>query len=132
MTNEEAIQELILAYDLLERYNHMNNYRKEAFNKAKNALEQGNSDEDCISRAELLKHSWTAYPDGFEIKVVNVDDIKALPPIQPKAKIGHWISIKSKRGTEIAVRCDCCGNSPKHSIRSDFCPNCGAKMEDTK
>lgn len=48
-------------------------------------LEQGSCD-DCISRAELLKRSWTDYPDGFPIEVVTVDDIKALPPVTPKPK----------------------------------------------
>ena len=25
-----------------------------------------------------------------------------------------------------------CGNSPKHAIKSDFCPNCGADMREVK
>ena len=44
------------------------------------------------------------------------------------SKTGRWINITNKNGTVIAVRCDCCGNSPKHAIRSEFCPNCGVKM----
>lgn len=43
---------------------------------------------------------------------------------------GHWIDIKNKNGTVIAVRCSKCGNSPKHAIKSDFCPNCGAMMQE--
>lgn len=43
---------------------------------------------------------------------------------------GHWIDIKNKNGTVIAARCSRCGNSPKHAIKSDFCPNCGADMKE--
>ena len=31
-------------------------------------------------------------------------------------------------GMVIALRCSCCEKSPKHAIKSDFCPNCGARM----
>ena len=43
-------------------------------------------------------------------------------------KTGHWIDITNKFGTVIAVRCSNCKNSPKHAIKSDYCPNCGARM----
>ena len=45
---------------------------------------------------------------------------------------GHWIDIKNKNGTVIAARCSRCGNSPKHAIKSDFCPNCGTDMREVK
>ena len=40
MTREEAIKEMIRAYDVLDFSSHMDNRRKEAFNMAKEALEQ--------------------------------------------------------------------------------------------
>lgn len=40
MTSEEAIKEMIRAYDVLDFSCHMDNRRKEAFNMAKAALEQ--------------------------------------------------------------------------------------------
>ena len=49
--------------------------------------------------------------------------IKAL---ERELKSGHWVDITNKNGTVIAVRCSCCGQSPKHAIRSDFCPRCGS------
>ena len=42
---------------------------------------------------------------------------------------GKWIGITNKKGSVIALRCSYCNESPKHAIRSDYCPNCGAKME---
>jgi Zn finger protein HypA/HybF involved in hydrogenase expression len=56
-----------------------------------------------------------------------IDEIKTLEP-----KTGHWIDITNKNKTVIAVRCSCCEKSPKYAIKSDYCPNCGAKMEEVK
>ena len=47
---------------------------------------------------------------------------------RPPESTGYWIPICNKKGTEIAVRCSICRNSPKRGIRSNFCPNCGVKM----
>ncbi len=80
--------------------------------------------ENCISRDAVL--------DLMQMKMSGKELYKAvydLLPVTPKPKTGHWISIRNKNGTEIAIRCDCCGNSPKHAIRSDYCPNCGARIE---
>jgi hypothetical protein len=94
--------------------------------------------EDTISRKkalEALKQEeplvWCGGAD--EIAAYNqwssdVDTIKNMPPVQPKPKTGHWIEITNNRGTVIALRCSCCGKSPKHAIKSDFCPNCGVEM----
>ena len=54
---------------------------------------------------------------------------RAIKVLEQEPKTGHWIDITNKNGTVIAIRCDNCKGSPKHAIRSDFCPNCGAKME---
>ena len=54
--------------------------------------------------------------------------IDEQPTIEPERKKGKWINLKNKKGTILALRCSVCGNSPKHAIRSDFCPNCGADM----
>ena len=53
-------------------------------------------------------------------------ELLTLPPVAPELKSGHWVDITNKNGTVIAVRCSCCGQSPKHAIRSDFCPRCGS------
>lgn len=65
------------------------------------------------------------------------DDVKALPPVTPTPKTGHWIRIAG--GSFIDdYRCDCCNQQP--SIKkvdltwgwdfTDYCPNCGAKMKE--
>lgn len=56
----------------------------------------------------------------------------ARKALEQEPREGHWIDIKNKNGTVIAVRCSKCGNSPKHAIKSDFCPNCGADMREVE
>ena len=41
---------------------------------------------------------------------------------------GEWIQIRNRNDVTVALRCNKCKQSPKHAIRSRFCPNCGAYM----
>ena len=61
MTREEAIKEMIRAYDVLDFSGHMDNRRKEAFNMAKVALEQ----EPCGNCIEFKRY---AKQKGFSIE----------------------------------------------------------------
>lgn len=55
--------------------------------------------------------------------------VKSLPPAVPQQKTGHWIRVDKDK-----LRCSECevihliGQYPNGKI--DWCPNCGAKMED--
>jgi hypothetical protein len=121
MTREEAIQALKKEKKTALHEN------KVAFDMAIKALEQEPC-EDAVSRKaiDLL---------CFEFLRANSDDncafyerFRDLPPVTPTRKVGKWIEIKNKKGAVIALRCDCCEKSPKHAIRSLWCPNCGADM----
>lgn len=83
--------------------------------------------EDCVSR-QTVKEQMLKY--GFHAPDMTVTEFveDELPPVTPKPKMGHWIKITNPRGTVIALRCSACEKSPKHAIRSDFCPHCGADM----
>ena len=76
--------------------------------------------EDCISRAEALKN--LALTNGKD-DVYRM--IRELPSIQPKPKTGHWIDHQD--GRWIYVQCSECGTV--HDTQTNYCPNCGAKME---
>lgn len=54
------------------------------------------------------------------------DDLKLLPPAQPKIKTGHWIWCV---GSHKCSNCEeyTCFN---HKELLRYCPNCGAKMEE--
>ena len=68
--------------------------------------------------SELYDREWE------EALSIGIDAIK-----KKKQNKGYWIDIYGKNGkTVIAYRCSECGGSPKHAIKSKFCPNCGAEM----
>lgn len=103
MTREEAIKEMIRAYDVLDFSCHMDNRRKEAFNMAKVALEQEPS-EDAISRQAVLKAMCDAsipiiYKGKPSFVVDYVGVIETVPLVNPKeTKTDSW-SIKDVADT---------------------------------
>ena len=66
-------------------------------------------------------------PKGFFEKVDNVPKfyewLNEQPTIEER-KTGRWID--HKRDKWIYARCSECGSV--HDVRSNFCPNCGARM----
>lgn len=84
--------------------------------------------EDCIERAEVLMHSHIEYDDdGVGHLVIDVEDIKELPSVTPQPKVGKWWE-RTRYPQE--SRCwDCSECQETVFERTDYCPNCGAKME---
>ena len=87
---------------------------------------------DCISRQALLDkfEPWLKvkdYNDG-ELNMLKaiLYEIRFMRSAEPKR--GWWIEIINSRGVVVALRCSRCEKSPRHGVRSDFCPNCGADM----
>ena len=89
-------------------------------------LEQA-SCEDAISRAEALKYSHIEYDDDGEgHRVVYAEDIEELPSVTPQPKTGHWNRVVDKAGHWV-WECDKCGWQQR--FNTNYCPDCGAKME---
>ena len=89
MTNEEALEILksieILSFRDKKRKYFMRDVWK-AQKVAIKALEQQPS-EDCISRAEALRHRHIIYDDdGVGYSVVRVDEIEQLPSVNPEGE----------------------------------------------
>lgn len=63
-----------------------------------------------------------------EIKEKSKDDFIEICKTEERPT-GHWIAINNKSGKPVAYKCSECERNPKHAIISDFCPNCGVKME---
>ena len=126
---------LVSKRDLLERFVKIDNeYAHRPWNLLQilaniNILIGTEPCEDCVGRKAVMALAKEECETAIIPYKRFVNGVNSLPPVTPQSKVGHWIPIKNKRGTEIAIRCSCCGNSPKHAIRSDFCPNCGIKME---
>lgn len=95
--------------------------------------------EDCISRADAINQC------GFGMtSLLIADNLRKLPPVTPKPKIGHWKKMISvydmiegkykmipytHQDEELSnppfYVCDCGNNSKKPT---NYCPDCGAKM----
>lgn len=86
--------------------------------------------EDAISRDEVFKqiNCWIGsgeYKYAMSERFL-IDRIKTLPPVNPQEpKTGHWINHQEDRW--IYAKCSECGTV--HDTRTNYCPNCGAKME---
>ena len=61
-----------------------------------------------------------------------VERVKALPSAQPEQKKGKWIDETFKPWGLVyhPYKCNQCGGYSEAD--SDFCPDCGAKMEGTE
>lgn len=97
--------------------------------------------EDCISRQAVIGKatSWNTHFTDSE-RYVSLSDIMALPPVTPKAKVGHWIYTPKRRLIDETdegcvyitdYRCTCseCGGDFGFQKMSDaYCKYCGAEM----
>lgn len=83
--------------------------------------------DDLISRQALLdklnKWDWQELYLPSHFKELIFDEV---PSVQPKQKTGHW-EIAIGYDIERTVMCDQCRKMAYEP--SNFCPNCGAKME---
>ena len=98
--------------------------------------------DDLISRQAAIDAIYGCYIGGKE-KVENapindlyaegladaVDAIWELPSVQPTRPTGRWIDIQYFEADDTYYRpkCPFCNTEPKEY--SNYCPNCGARME---
>lgn len=106
------------------------------------ALEQEPTIKDCISRAEAIKglgeqpYVWT--DSDFEIQQladwkIHKEMLENLPSVTPIRPKGHWIEHPHECGENweySMYECSECHHWEDDD--SDYCPSCGAKMEEVK
>lgn len=86
--------------------------------------------EDCVNREQALLAL-----TGINLSTKSTEElislfnkrIKALPPVTPTHKKGKWEydAYKDKSGGH----CNRCGHFLRYGEKTNFCPDCGAKME---
>lgn len=83
---------------------------------------------DLISRQTVLKIIDGWYDNNRDAE--NIEDLIVLitymDPVNPQEpKTGHWIN--HQEGRWIYAKCSEC--ETVHDTQTNYCPNCGAKME---
>lgn len=98
---------------------------------------------DLISREALLENAqrMTEYDEagwGVPVRVVKVEHIETAPAVDAvEVKRGRWISIDecSNEGVccsechKKVYKADYAWCVNKNKVRSNYCPNCGARMD---
>ena len=63
-------------------------------------------------------------------KIVFVDEIENIPPVNPAEKVGQW----EYNPLDMCFQCSqckcCCEDDYKEPPKYKYCPQCGAKMEE--
>jgi len=129
MTREEII-------DFCEMKSQLEPENEDIFNYIIKALEQEPC-EDAISRQDVwFKLTNGAYDGETTEQFIDrvAKEIESAPPVNPQPKTGHWTRelIRNEKGGCIGAKMICseCNNDNKHDEYMDYCPNCGARMED--
>lgn len=97
---------------------------------AYNALVKDLQCSDCISRQAAIDACLNGWNKDYkEI----VEEIRALPPVKPVEKVGHWIMhIDDLFPAESTMECNKCHEHQPITIDDNYCPSCGAKMQEVK
>lgn len=95
---------------------------------------------DCISRQAAVELAMEYCPDDDgtvqcdgDIRGL-LDELENLPPAQPERKMGAWMPYDTIP-RYVICRCSACGTDILVPCINDktifnYCPNCGAKMEE--
>ena len=77
--------------------------------------------EDAISR-QAVKDLY--YKNGY----IDFRKMCELPPVTPQPKTAHWIAVENEEMETVGYYCSECDLPMETEQRTNFCPNCGAKM----
>lgn len=139
MTKEEVIEELENAVGLIKQDG------KDWFDERdipllKSIIEilKAEPCEDCIDREALMDIEYEDVIDVHGKQYVRLMEVAdktiKMPTVRPKEYVGHWIMtsdyLTTAYGSVDYVKCSCCGEDSLEE--GDYCPNCGAKMQETE
>lgn len=83
---------------------------------------------DLISRQAVQDAFWKL---DIELRPSAIDAIlnmvNGMPSVKQEPKEGHWIV--HPKGVYAHLVCDKCLSNAPYDCRTNYCPNCGAKME---
>lgn len=80
--------------------------------------------EDCISRQAVLEQ---ARDYGSNTYLIPVNSVKTLPSVKPTRPTARW-----ERFAGDYNKCSKCGKLAKFYFNYEYCPGCGAKMQEVE
>ena len=69
------------------------------------------------------------YCDTYADKVYSAERIKNIPTVEPKKGKWRWVRMMTLTGGYDTYMCDQCEHLEK--IKTNYCSNCGARMEES-
>ena len=101
---------------------------REAISVAINALNASSVDGDTISRQAAIE---AVVKRDANCGIDSAEALKLLPSAQPQRKKGMWLYDEERCATGIYAICSACNESIYQTGNFRYCPNCGARMEET-
>jgi hypothetical protein len=138
----EKMREAIRTLEPREKYITEIDHLRKYISKLETQIVEQESCVDAISR-EAMTETFTDFyfvmddSKGVQHELGRLyDRLNALPPVTPQQKVGKWIDKTMQSGCGVIfynVECSECGESSELSHTSaKYCPNCGAKMQESK
>ena len=127
MTKEEAKKKLYYEWQSFLEHNIDYGGISEAYKIAFEALDQEPC-EDAISRRAVLE-----IVEREQNKGDALSEIEKLPHINPEPKTGYWNAYYTEQKGNDVFNCQECGQTfvvMQGKDYMNYCPNCGAKMEE--
>lgn len=91
--------------------------------------------QDLISREVAIKsiEEGTANVNGLCYLNSAIDILKTVPNVTARSlDTGTWITVGKTKHGSIIRKCSACGVEKAGSVKSRFCPDCGAAMGSTQ
>lgn len=133
MTKDEILnyfKDINHAYNESTRYDELKRMLDELTEPCEDAISRQATVERLCKVAEFMNEKRNGLGSPYVMAALFIQDNKdEFPSITPKPKTGHWKYYRNNKGDWIN-ECSACGLDAGVGYPYQYCPNCGAKMEE--